>query len=204
MTEIKICGIKRKNEIELAKGSDMLGFIVDVPNSPRNLGIATAKELINLAKKHAATVVVTTSSDIKELNKIAKLEPDYLQLHDVSVRALAKIRRELKNIKLISVLRIATSAKPNFTLEQAKKLAQYSDVLLIDTKFKYWAMCKIICSALKPFPVILAGGLNPRNVQKAIKVVKPYGVDVSSGVEKEPGVKDKIKTEEFIRKVKEL
>jgi phosphoribosylanthranilate isomerase len=97
------------------------------------------------------------------------------------------------------------------SIEQAQTYSGVVDAILLDTKTKEgmggtgqthdWNISKKIVETVKK-PVILAGGLNPGNVQAAIEAVRPYAVDVASGVENSPGIKDKEKIKEFLQKVK--
>lgn len=215
MTKIKICGLKSAKDIELAKEADVFGFIVDIPSSPRNLSIAQAKALIRIAKKYGEVAVVSTATSMQKLAEIAnKLKPDILQIHrETREEELIKLRKIAKEVKIMPVISIPAELKNINTdsLKLIKKLARHSDALLLDTvkssvygKTHNWIVSKAIRNALYPFPIILAGGLTPKNVQKAIQLVRPYAVDVVSGVEKELGVKDEKKLKEFIRKVREV
>ncbi len=91
-------------------------------------------------------------------------------------------------------------------IDKAKEVAKASDLLLLDTKgasgggtgeVHDWSVSSKICKAVK-VPVILAGGLNPSNVQKAVGRVNPFGVDVASGVETKPGRKDRKMVDKFV------
>ena len=67
-----------------------------------------------------------------------------------------------------------------------------------------WELSRRVRDAIHPKPLILAGGLTSENVEEAIRIVKPYAVDVSSGVESHPGLKDRSKVFEFIKRAKEV
>ncbi len=67
-----------------------------------------------------------------------------------------------------------------------------------------WSISRRIRDEIYPTPLILAGGLDPQNVDEAIRKVKPYGVDVSTGVEVKPGIKDHVKIYDFVKKAKEI
>ncbi|WXG39618.1 MAG: phosphoribosylanthranilate isomerase [Candidatus Freyarchaeum deiterrae] len=208
---VKICGITSTKDLQIAvdAGADAVGFVVDVPQSPRNLSINKAKEIIKSAPIFVETVVVTVPKDLGHLEKIHKeLNPSTIQIHGLNQR-YKEIRKSLPYIHLIG----AIQAEPQ-AANTAKEAANILDAILLDSLVsgKYggtgithdWKLSKLVREAIYPKPLILAGGLKPENVKEAIQLVKPYAVDVSSGVEAKPGVKDPKKVSEFIKNAKEV
>ena len=95
----------------------------------------------------------------------------------------------------------------------AKRYSHYSDAILTDTpsetgiggtgRTNDWRLAAKLRQSISPRPLIMAGGLTPKNVEAAIRKVRPFAVDVSSGVERSPGVKDRRKIREFIMNARE-
>jgi phosphoribosylanthranilate isomerase len=206
---IKICGITRVEDIEVAAnaGVDSLGFVVKTPSSLRNLDLAKAKSLTSKVPKNVSRVAVTVSSDSRKLEEICgELKIDFLQLHGGV--DLATIRDLSSDVNIIK----AINASSEDAFELAKVYASITKAVLLDTARKdgtggtgivhSWDRSRKIRDSIHPVHVILAGGLTPENVVNAIKKVEPYGVDVASGVEKKPGIKDHEKMLEFISRAK--
>jgi phosphoribosylanthranilate isomerase len=190
-------------------GADAVGFIVDVPQSPRNLSINKAKELMKATPILVETVAVTVPRDLGHLEKLFEdLNPDVIQIHGLNLSS-KKIRGRLTDAQLIG----AIQAKPDLAIDTVVGVADAFDAVLLDSYVpdKYggtgrthdWELSKRVREAISPKPLILAGGLKPENVKDAINVVQPYAVDVSSGVESYPGIKDQDKVLQFIKNVKE-
>ena len=207
--KVKICGITRSKDLALAvkAGADALGFIVGIPSSPRNLTLEKAKKLIKETPIFIDSVLVTKPKNIKELIKITKsLRPKTLQIYGNNISTL-----ELKKIGLPIIKPIKADEKTAF--KEVKKACCFN-AILIDSfssnklggtgKPHDWRLSRKIRDEIYPKPLILAGGLTVINIQKAVEIVKPYGVDVSSGVETKPGIKDYKKMVEFIEKAKGL
>ena len=209
---VKICGIMRLPDVRTAieNGADALGFVVASPTSHRNLSLSTAKKLLKSVPVFTSKVAVTSSHDSKTLRKIcARLSPDSLQLHGHTQEAIRTMRKTRPEIQLI----ITTPVRDNSSIAEAKKAARYSSAVLADSlgadgtggtgRTHDWNLTARIREGIAPHPLILAGGLTPSNVKLAIVKVKPYAVDVSSGVEVRIGVKDPGKIQSFIRNAKE-
>jgi phosphoribosylanthranilate isomerase len=207
---VKICGITSEKDLSVAveAGADALGFVVDVPSSPRNLSIKRAEELMKLVPIFTERVAVTVPSNSTALKMMCKqLKPDALQVHGEFSRNVQAFRKSLPNTRLIRGLHVRGEIS-KVGLESLKLF----DGLLLDSyvKGKYggtgvihnWELSKRVRELIDPIPLILAGGLTPDNIKKAIRIVQPYAVDVSSGVETSLGVKDPKKIVEFIEKVK--
>ena len=208
---VKICGITRLSDLEAAirYGADALGFVVGTTSSPRNLTISRAKKLMKQIPVFNTKVAVTSSTDLNILRKITDtLRPDALQLHNHN-RAIVKT---LRNHDLYLPLILATQIDGK-SIAYAKRVRNYSDAIIADSPSSTgmggtgcthdWALTSEIRDEIYPHPLILAGGLNPTNVQSAIRKVRPYAVDVSGGVEKARGVKDHLKMKKFIMNAKE-
>jgi len=209
---VKICGITSLKDllITVEAGVDAVGFVVNVPSSPRNLSINDAKELIKATPVFVETVAVTVQEDLNYLVEIyEELNPDVLQVHGFSHRH-NEIRERLPDAPLMG----AFQAKSNNSINTIIEAASTFDAVLLDThvsgkhggtgKTHDWKISKRVREAIYPKPLILAGGLKPENIKEAISVVKPYAVDVSSGVESYPGKKDREKVSEFIKKAMEV
>lgn len=209
---VKICGMTRQKDVYAAldNGADAVGFVVGSPSSPRNLSLATARKLMKSVPVFASRVAVTSSKDTRSVRKICSaLGPDALQLHRHNHRLIEIIRRTYPEIELI----LTASLQNNESLSNAVSMAECSDAVLDDTpsstgmggtgRTHDWNLTAKLRERIYPHPLILAGGLTPRNVKAAIRRVKPYAVDVSSGVEKSPGIKDYQKVREFILHAKE-
>lgn len=209
---VKICGIKSTKDLHTAveAGADAVGFIVDVPQSPRNLNINEAKKIMKTAPVFVETVIVTVPNNLNHLEKIhEELNPKTIQVHG-SNQTYREIRERLPDTRLIGAIR----AENHNTIKTATQAVEILDAILLDThilgkyggtgKIHDWNLSKQVREAIHPKPLILAGGLNPENVKKAIQRVKPYAVDVSSGVEARPGIKDPEKVFQFIKNVKEV
>ncbi|HIE34499.1 MAG TPA: phosphoribosylanthranilate isomerase [Candidatus Altiarchaeales archaeon] len=209
MTKVKICGITNKEDaVMVAKsGADFIG-IINVRDSPRYVNLETVREIFNEVPDFTYKVIVSTPRNIDAIREIERINPDYIQLHgDETIDFVRKIKEEIKTgiIKKISVDKNA--------IEKAREFSGIVDAILLDTKMKgmvggtgkthNWNISRKIVELVEK-PVILAGGLNPENVGEAIEQVKPYAVDVSSGVESMTGKKDMKRVEDFIMNAKEL
>jgi phosphoribosylanthranilate isomerase len=210
---VKICGITRKEDLDAAAagGADAVGFVVGAPASPRNLSLEAAAKLLRQVPPFVKSVLVTLSASVDVLVETCNgLNPDVIQLHWESLRSAAHIREELPNMTLI---RAVNTNSPD-ALEVAVSASKLFDAVLLDSlsQGQYggtgivhdWTLSARIKRTIHPVPLILAGGLNPANVADAVRVVHPYAVDVSSGVEQQPGIKDHQKMIDFIKNAKSV
>jgi phosphoribosylanthranilate isomerase len=207
MTKIKICGLKRIEDIECVNEllPDYAGFVF--AKSRRQVTLSEAGKLIDLLEKNIKTVGVFQDEEIEMVKYAAEyLKLDVIQLHGNEDDEYIK---ELCNFKIWKAAGIDSEAIcPD---ESINGLGGYEvEGILLDssvngvkggtgTSFQ-WDIINNLCSGKK---LILAGGLNPENVQDAVKKVKPYAVDVSGGVE-EDGVKNYKKIKKFIEKVRKM
>jgi phosphoribosylanthranilate isomerase len=211
--KVKICGITREEDlaVAVAAGADAVGFIVGVTSSPRNLTLKKAEKLIKKVPIFVDSVVVTVTNNINSLTKIyEKLRPDVLQIHGENLSEASIIREKIHDTPLIKALYMKTGN----VIKDAKEASNSFDAILLDSfvSGKYGGtgvvhdleMSKQVKQTIEPKPLILAGGLKPENVKDAIHIVQPYAVDVSTGVESRPGIKDSHKVFEFIKNAKEV
>jgi phosphoribosylanthranilate isomerase len=200
MTRIKICGITNLKDalkaIEL--GADALGFIF--AESPRQIHSRKVKEIIASLPPFITKVGVFVRESISTINILTDAcRLDIIQLHG---------EYNLKNNNSFYAPIIRTvRVKDNSAIEEIKNLD--SPYFLLDTYSKDkmggtglsfdWDIAR---EAKKHGKVILSGGLNHKNIRQALEAVEPYAVDVGSGVEREPGLKDFGKMKEFIDEVR--
>jgi phosphoribosylanthranilate isomerase len=208
---VKICGITRREDLVVAEdaGADAVGFVVGVATSPRNLTLEKAKEIRQQALDPIEKFAVTVPTSIDFLVKLLEeLRPDAIQIHGEHIQEAFLLRETLLGVRLIK----AVSAKPRDAVKAAITAAESFDAVLLDS-FVHgknggtgvvhdWELSKRVRDAIHPTPLILAGGLTPENVKVAVQFVQPYCVDVSSGVELRPGVKDPEKVFKFVRNAK--
>ena len=218
MTKIKVCGLKTTQDALFAHqaGADALGFIIDVPVvTPRKVTSQKVADIITQLPPYALTVgVVMPASPTELLTLIEKSGVNTIQIHgNNSSLEIPEIKKK-KHTRFVRSYPIAVNTEVNAAI---KAIGEYidrgADAILLDTKGKKdaggtgeihdWRKSKEIKNSLS-CPVILAGGLNPHNVSDAIRLVEPYAVDVASGVESSPGVKDHQKIKAFIRNVRNL
>jgi len=214
-TRIKICGLTRSEDVAVAieAGADALGFVF-YPPSPRSLDIAQAAKLLAQLPPFVATVGLVVDPEPEWLQRIAgELPLSLLQFHGDEAPVLCTSTR-LPYIKAVRLpKRGAQPAVRNAAAQQLSQvMAAHSQAsgFLLDTlsaagqggtgeQFD-WSLLP----AGEARPLILAGGLDAGNVAAAISAHRPYAVDVSSGVESAPGVKDAGKIANFIRTVQRV
>ena len=202
MTRVKVCGITNLEDAWTAieAGTDALGFVF-VPNTPRYIKPDDAKAIMRQIPPLVTTIGLFVNAGSTQIRDVAKnCRLDAIQLHGNESPELC----HSLNLRIIKAFRIKESEPLNI-------LSKFQvDAYLLDTyvKGKLGGTGKtfdwnLAYRAKKYGQIILAGGLNPSNVSTAINQVKPYAVDVSSGVEAEPGRKDPKKVRDFIRTVRE-
>ena len=201
--KVKVCGTTSLKDALFAveSGADALGFVF-YKKSPRCISQKEVKDIVVQLPPFVETVGVFVNEASDKVNRIAEqCRLTAVQLHgDESPAFCRRIKRRV--IKVFRVLD-ADSFKgiSNYDVS-GFLLDSYNDESRGGTgKVFDW---NLALRAKKQGPIILAGGLNPYNVYTAIHRVKPYGVDVCSGVEKSPGVKDFIKIDEFIKSVRKF
>ena len=207
---VKICGITRKEDLDAAveAGADAVGFVVGVTSSPRNLSLTEAARLIRQVPPFVASVLVTVPRSIGDFAVYEKLNPDVIQVHGEDLDTAESVRLKLPDTQLIW----AVNAQLVSHLDAVAKAAKLFDAVLVDSfaDGRYggtgvvhdWELSRRVKQAVHPQPLILAGGLNPENVAEAVCTVEPYAVDVSSGVERHPGIKSHQKMVEFVKNAK--
>ena len=204
---VKICGLSTPEtlDVALAEGADMVGFVF-FPASPRHINLETARELGRQVKGGALKVALTVDADDATLaNIVETLRPDILQLHGKETVARLRDIKQAFGVKLMKVLAVETAAD----LAPLAGFAAVADRILFDARapkgatrpgglgavFDWHVLEKL---DLK-LPFMVSGGLNAGNVAEAIRVTRAGGVDVSSGVERGPGIKDPDMIRDFIR-----
>ncbi|WP_332702678.1 phosphoribosylanthranilate isomerase [Devosia sp.] len=203
---IKICGIKTPDILDaaIAAGADMVGFM-HFSRSPRHATIEEIGSLISAARGRVETCVVLVNPDNSCVAEVAALGPDWIQLHGPESPHRVEAIRAEAGVEIIKALPIGSAED----VAHVADFVEVADRILVDAKPPKgadrpgglgetfdWTLLK----ALDPsIPFMLSGGLTPQTVAEAIRTVRPFGVDVSSGVESAPGVKDRQMIEAFIR-----
>jgi phosphoribosylanthranilate isomerase len=204
---VKICGITTMAAMDAAldAGADMVG-VVFFAKSPRNVSLATGCALGGRTCGRAGVVALTVDPDDDFLAAIAaNLKPDLIQLHGSETpERVADIRERFK-LRVMKAVGVAEAAD----LAPIPAYAAVSDMLLVDAKPPKTAEAlpggngltfdwRLVAGLDPGRPVMLSGGLHAGNVAEAIRLTRLSGVDVSSGVESRPGVKDPDKIRAFV------
>jgi phosphoribosylanthranilate isomerase len=204
---VKICGLSTPETLDAAldAGADMVGFVF-FPPSPRHLQFDVAQALGQRVRGRAQKVALTVDAEETFLQSIVEtLRPDILQLHGLeSVAAIQAIRRKF-GLPVMKAVPIAVKDD----LARIGTYAAVADRLLFDARAPRdatrpgglgntfdWHLLKDVRPGV---PFMLSGGLDVDNIGEALRITRASGIDVSSGVERAPGVKDVDKIIAFVR-----
>ena len=202
-TRIKICGIKHRDDALKAVecGADAIGLIF-VEKSPRYVSFTDARVVTEALPPFVSMVGLFMDASEEVVREALKVVPlTLLQFHGDETPEFCN-QFEMPYIKVLRM-------RENVNVVAFAQEYPNASAILLDTYSKAgggsgqtfdWSLIPKDMS----MPVILAGGLNPENVASAVETVKPYAVDVSSGVESEPAVKDHKKIEQFINEVQRV
>jgi Phosphoribosylanthranilate isomerase len=199
----KVCGITREADLRtaVAAGADAVGVITDVTvETPRAVDDDRAKTLLAAVPPFVTGTLVTMPDSAETAVRLVdRLEPDAVQVHGLEPRRVAALRRRVP----VPVLAAVDS-------DDAPAYADAVDALVVDSLDEQggggtgethdWERTRELVAELA-VPVVLAGGLRPSNVGDAVRAVRPFAVDVASGVERadEAGVKDADAVRTFVR-----
>jgi phosphoribosylanthranilate isomerase len=209
MTKVKICGLSEPMSLQAAldAGADMVGLVF-FDKSPRNVSMADAKQLADQARGRAKIVTLVVDPHDEQVMRIAEVvRPDFFQMHGSETPERVAQIKALSGLGVIKAIKVAGS-------EDVAKAKNYTtaDLVLYDAKAPEtlkdalpggnglafdWSLLGPGSGAF-----LLAGGLNAENVADAIRVTGAPIVDVSSGVEPTPGVKDAVRIRKFIQQAK--
>ena len=210
--DVKICGLKTPEALDaaLAGGAAYVGFVF-FPPSPRSLAVAQAAKLAERAKGKAKIVALSVDADAALLDEIASvLKPDVMQLHGGETPEKVREIRKAYGIPVMKAVKIGGRDD----IEAASAYENAADMLLLDAKPRPgeglglpggngvsfdWRLMQGLDLKV---PVMLSGGLDASNVAAAISMSGARAVDVSSGVETAPGVKDVKLIQDFLAAVR--
>ncbi|MBV6656953.1 MAG: phosphoribosylanthranilate isomerase [Devosiaceae bacterium] len=209
-TGVKICGLSEPNtlDVALSAGADMIG-LVSFPKSPRHVDLETMATLATQARGRADLVILTVNATDEALLALNDaIEPDWFQLHgSEDARRIAEVRA-LTGKRVLKAVGIGKAED----VALANELATVADQVLLDAKPPKdatrpgglgavfdWSLLDAL-DRTKPF--MLSGGLTPETVSAAIVATGADAVDVSSGVERAPGIKDADAIAAFIKAAK--
>lgn len=204
---VKICGLSTPETLDaaLAAGADMVGF-VRIPKSPRHVGLDLGHRLSLQARGRTQRVVLLLDPGDEDIAQaVEAIDPDLIQLHGSETPERVA---EIRSMAQRPVMKALGIAEPS----DLQALGSYAgaDHILLDAKPPRTAGAlpggngipfdwRLLNGLDRKVSFMLSGGLNPDNVAEAIRLTKTQAVDVSSGVEVGPGLKDPAKIEAFIR-----
>lgn len=212
-TEVKICGLKTPATMTVAleAGADYVGLVF-FPPSPRTLTLAQAEPLADMARGTAKVVVLTVDADDALVDAIAaQLRPDIIQLHGSETPQRATAIKQRTGAAVMKAIKVATAADAETAFAYAAPEGPCTTVLY-DAKAPKdailpggngltfdWHALEGVAGRLD---YMLSGGLNPDNVAEAVRLTGARAVDVSSGVESAPGIKDAARIRAFLAAAK--
>jgi len=217
MTWVKICGTTSLRDAKLcvAAGANAVGFVF--APSRRRIEPAAAAEIVCELRGEIESIGVFVNQTPEQVAEIARsMALAGVQLHgDEPATSLPEFRRLLGNRKIIKGLSARALQSGEIGLADYLAERESLDAILLDsgspqqrggtgTSFDWEAVRPIAEQIRRTMPLIIAGGLNSDNVAQAIELFQPWGVDVVSGVESSPGVKDEAKLHDFIAAVRQV
>ena len=194
-TKVKICCISSEDEAKMALefGADVLGLVAKMPSGPGTIDNTLIQNIIKSVPAETLTFLLTPKTNPHEIIAHQRLTgANCIQLVDAVKAEDYKILRDnLPNIQLIQVIHIIGEN----SAEEAKQYDEVADMILLDSgnpnltikelggtgRVHNWELSRKIVESIHK-PAFLAGGLKPENIREAIAYVKPYGVDICSGV----------------------
>ena len=203
MTRVKICGVTTEADLAsvVESGADAVGVTVDVPvETPREIDAQRAADIVSATPPFVTTVLVTMPDPpASAAGLVERVGPDVVQVHgDSTPEDVASLSADLDAGVVVAV-----------SPDDAPRYDGVADALLVDSldasgaggtgATHDWERTRELVSELSS-PVVLAGGLTPDNVERAVETVDPFAVDVASGVEGRPGRKDPTAVESFVRR----
>lgn len=216
MAKVKICGLTSEAALRhaIGAGADFVGF-VHFPKSPRHVDLETAAALSKVARQSPETrsVVLLVDPDDDLVDRVSRdVAPDIIQLHGSETPSRVA---EIGNLALRPVMKaLAVATRDDVAQAGEYLMPGCADIVLFDAKPPPNATLPggnglsfdwtILEGVAKEFPFALAGGLTPDNVAEAIRLTNAAIVDVSSGVESEPGKKDPKLVQRFIAETKQV
>ncbi len=198
MTRIKICGLTNLDDALLAveAGADALGLVF--ADSPRQVSLAAAERIVVELPPLVSKVGVFLNSAWEEVATIAgRLRLDAVQLHGDEPPEDCQ-RLPCKVIKRFNIVETDTPERLRARMRRYRVAAYLLDPGAGSGRTFDWGVVRGL-----PGPLIVSGGLNPENVGEAIRLLRPFAVDVSSGVEAEAGYKDPEKIKAFVQAVRD-
>lgn len=210
---VKICCISSQEEAMMAinYGASALGLVGNMPSGPGVICNELIKEIVSIVPSSISSFLLTSETSSKKIIKhYQKVKTNAIQIVDkLKEGSYKEIRDTLPNIKLVQVIHVIDEK----SIEEAIKVSKFVDIILLDSgnpnlkikelggtgRVHNWNLSKIIRQEIN-IPLFLAGGLNKNNVRQAIEYVKPFGIDICSGV-RTNGNLDQTKVKEFFQVV---
>ena len=211
MKYTKICGLKNLEDVQLCikYGADAVGFIYDVPSSPRNLKKSELQQILDNISAPILTVIVSKPNNVNHIKEIMnEIKASYYQIHiNFDIQEFNKLTDRMKK-RIILALKLNNKNISDITTI----INNYSDQFfgfLIDNseghgkKYNIELISKLK-KKIKNDNLIIAGGINVSNVENIVKQINPFGIDVSSSLESSKGVKEASKIIDFLKKLYEI
>ncbi len=214
--KVKICCISSISEAALAVsyGADALGFVSNMPSGPGVISDEMILEIIKTVPPSIEKFLLTCETESEKIiQQQKKFRPDTIQLVDeVSLEVYNDLKKELPSVRIVQVVHV----RDENSVKYAERISEFVDAILLDSgnpdlsvkelggtgKVHNWNISRKICETVN-IPVYLAGGLNAGNVEEAIKTVRPYAVDLCSGVRTD-GNLDETKLKNFFKAVRDI
>jgi phosphoribosylanthranilate isomerase len=214
--KIKVCCIQSVEESLLAIrwGASAVGLVSTMPSGPGSIPLETIASIAATIPPGVDSFLLTCSQDIEQV--IAQQRQTCvttIQLVDTfPIAEYAPLRKALPGIRIVQVIHV----RMDDSIREAERVAPYVNALLLDSgnpllsvkelggtgRTHDWSLSRQIVDAVS-VPVFLAGGLNPSNIRTALETVRPYGIDVCSGV-RTNGVLDEDRLSDFVSRVEEV
>ena len=209
MIKVKVCCISSLDEANLAisAGASAIGLVSEMPSGPGVISEVLIAHIAKAVPNNIETFLLTSKQTVKEIIKqLNKCKTTTVQVvDDINEGSYKDIKSAIPHIKIVQVLHVENEE----SIKKAVIISKYVDAILLDSgnqrlqvkelggtgRIHDWSLSKKIVEKVN-VPVYLAGGLNSKNVVKAMKTVNPYGIDLCSGV-RSNGRLDKLKLTEF-------